>query len=137
VTADDKKSGVVIFDGVCNLCNGAVDFIIQRDPEARFLFTPTQSEFARQLARRHNIHESLDETFVLIQANKCYYRTDAALKIASQLTGGWRLLRILRVIPTGLRDWVYGIVAGHRYDWFGRRDVCMTPTDDVSRRFVN
>jgi predicted DCC family thiol-disulfide oxidoreductase YuxK len=137
MTADDKKSGVVIFDGVCNLCNGAVDFIIQRDPEARFLFTPNQGELARQLARRHNIQESLDETFVLIQANKCYYRTDAALEIASQLTGGWRLLRILRVIPTGLRDWVYGIVAGHRYDWFGRRDVCMTPTEDVSGRFVN
>lgn len=137
MTADDKKSGVVIFDGVCNLCNGAVNFIIQRDPEARFLFTPNQSELARQLARRHNIQESLDETIVLIQANKCYYRTDAALEIASQLTGGWRLLRILRVIPTGLRDWVYGIVAGHRYDWFGRRDVCMTPTDDVSSRFVN
>ncbi|MDA0272378.1 MAG: DCC1-like thiol-disulfide oxidoreductase family protein [Proteobacteria bacterium] len=137
MTADDKKSGVVIFDGVCNLCNGAVDFIIRRDPEARFLFTPTQGELARQLARRHNIQESLDETFVLIQANKCYYRTDAALEIASQLTGGWRLLQILRVIPAGLRDWVYGIVAGHRYDWFGRRDVCMTPTDDVSRRFVN
>ena len=135
--ADHKLSGVVIFDGVCNLCNGAVSFIIKRDPEARFLFTPNQSEVADKLASRYSIQESFDETFVLIQANKCYYRSDAALEIASQLTGGWRLLRVLRVIPTGLRDWVYRMVAGHRYDWFGRRDVCMTPTDDVARRFVN
>jgi predicted DCC family thiol-disulfide oxidoreductase YuxK len=135
--ADNKQSGVVIFDGVCNLCNGAVSFIIKRDPEARFLFTPGQSEVAGKLASRYNIQESFDETFVLIQANKCYYRSDAALEIASQLTGGWRLLRVLRVIPTDLRDWVYRQVAGHRYDWFGRRDVCMTPTDDVARRFVN
>lgn len=137
MTVDNKHSGVVIFDGVCNLCNGAVNFIIKRDPEARFLFTPSQSEVAGMLARRHNLQESFDETFVLIQANKCYYRSDAALEIASQLTGGWGLLRALRIIPAGLRDWVYRIVAGHRYDWFGRRDVCMMPTDDVARRFVN
>jgi predicted DCC family thiol-disulfide oxidoreductase YuxK len=137
MTADNKHSGVVIFDGVCNLCNAAVNFIIKHDPEARFLFTPSQSELAAKLASQHNIQESLDETFVLIQANQCYYRSDAALEIASQLTGGWRLLRILRLIPSGLRDWVYRVIAGNRYDWFGKRNACMTPTDDVARRFVS
>ena len=137
MAVESKHSGVVIFDGVCNLCNGAVNFIIKHDPEARFLFTPSQSELAVKLAAQHNIQESLDETIVLIQANECYYRSDAALEIASQLRGGWRLLRFFRLIPSGLRDWVYRIVAGHRYDWFGRRDVCMTPTVDVAGRFVN
>lgn len=136
MTGDNKRSGVVIFDGVCNLCNGTVNFIIKHDPEARFLFTPSQSELAVKLADQHNMQESFDETFVLIQANECYYRSDAALEIASQLAGGWRFLRVLRVFPRGLRDWVYRIVAGHRYDWFGKRDMCMTPSDDVARRFV-
>ncbi len=136
MTDNKKTSGVVIFDGVCNLCNGAVNFIITHDPDARFLFTPGQSELAAKLANQHDIQESLDETFVLIQANECYYRSDAALQIASQLTGGWRFLRFLRIVPRVLRDWVYRIVAGHRYDWFGRRDMCMTPADDVARRFV-
>jgi predicted DCC family thiol-disulfide oxidoreductase YuxK len=125
MTVDNGDSSVVIFDGTCNLCNGAVNFIIKRDPEARFLFTPGQSNAASRLASQHNIHESFDETFVLIKENQCYYRSDAALEIASQLTGGWRFLRVLH------------LMAGHRYGWFGRRDVCMTPTDDVARRFVN
>lgn len=137
MTIDSGDSSVVIFDGTCNLCNGAVNFIIKRDPQARFLFTPSQGEAAGKLASQHNIHESFDDTFVLIQQNQCYYRSDAALKIASQLTGGWRFLRVLRLIPSGLRDWVYGLVASHRYGWFGRRDVCMTPGDEVARRFVN
>ncbi len=135
--AQNKYSGVVIFDGVCNLCNGAVNFIIKHDPEARFVFTPSQGELAVKLAGQHNIQEPFDETFVLIQMNECYFRSDAALKIASQLTGSWRFLWLLRVFPTGLRDWVYRIVAAHRYAWFGRLDRCMTPNDDVARRFVS
>ena len=131
------NSSVVIFDGTCNLCNGVVNFIIKRDPQARFLFTPGQSEAAAKLARHYNIRESFDETFVLIKQNRCYYRSDAALEIASQLTGGWRFLLVLQIIPTGLRDWVYDLVARHRYGCFGRRDVCMTPSDEVARRFVN
>ena len=137
MTAVNGHSNIVIFDGNCNLCNGAVNFIIRRDPEARFLFTTSQSESAGKLALRHNILESFDETFVLIKENECYYRYDAVLEIGSQLTGGWRYLRILRLVPSGLRDWLYGLVAGHRYDWFGRRDVCMTPAKDVARRFVS
>ena len=137
MTVDNGDFSVVIFDGTCNLCNGAVSFIIKRDPEARFLFTPGQSEVASKLAIQYNIHESFDETFVLIKQNQCYYRSDAVLEIASQLTGGWRLLRILSLIPAGLRDWLYDLVASNRYRWFGRRDVCMSPSDEVARRFLN
>ena len=137
MTVDYGDSSVVIFDGTCNLCSGVVNFIIKRDPEARFLFTPSQSEAAGRLASHYNIQESYDETFVLVKQNQCYYRPDAALEIASQLTGGWGFLRVLQLIPSDLRDWLYGLVAGHRYGWFGRRDVCMTPTDEVAQRFVN
>lgn len=136
MTLDNRHSGVVIFDGVCSLCNGAVNFIIKRDPKAKFLFIPSQSDLAGQLACQYNIQESFAATVVLIQANKCYYRPDVALEIALQLTGGWCFLRILRLIPSSLRDWIYGPMVGHRYGWFGRRDVCMTPADDVARRFV-
>ena len=137
MTINYGDSSVVIFDGACNLCNGVVNFIIKRDPQAMFLFTLGQSEAAGQLASHYNIDESFDETFVLVRQNQCYYRSDAVLEIASQLTGGWRFLRVLKLIPSGLRDWLYGLVAGHRYGWFGRRDVCMTPTDEVAQRFVN
>ena len=109
MTAGNGHSNIVIFDGNCNLCNGAVNFIIRRDPGARFLFTTSQSESAGKLALRHNILESFDETFVLIKENECYYRSDAVLEIGSQLTGGWRYLRILRLVPSGLRDWLYGL----------------------------
>ena len=106
MTVDNNHSGVVIFDGVCNLCNGAVNFIIKRDPDARFLFIPSQSDLVGHLASQHNIQESLDEMFALIQESKGYFRSDAALEIASQLTGGWRFLGILRLIPSSLRDWI-------------------------------
>mgnify|MGYP001986231660 FL=1 len=106
MTVDNRHSGVVIFDGVCNLCNGAVNFIIKRDQEAKFLFIPCQSDLAGQLACQYNIQESFAATFVLVQADNCYYRSDAALEIASQLTGGWRFLGILRLIPSSLRDWI-------------------------------
>ena len=136
MTAGHEHASVVIFDGTCNLCNGAVNFIIKRDPQARFLFTPSQSEIAGKFARRHKIQESFDETFVLIKGNECFYRSDAALEIASQLTGGWRYLQILRLVPYGLRDWFYALLAKHRYALFGKRDLCMTPSEDVARRFV-
>lgn len=136
MTAGNGHSSVVIFDGTCNLCNGAVNFIIRRDPQARFLFAPSQGELAGKLVRRHRIQESFDETIVLIKGNECFYRSDAALEIASQLTGGWRYLQILRLIPPGLRDWFYALVARHRYHLFGKRDLCTSPAEDVARRFV-
>ena len=132
----DKKAGVVIFDGTCFLCSYAVSFIIKRDPKGIFFFIPSQNNLADQLAIRYSIKESFDDTFVLIQESKCYFKSNAVLEIAAQLSGPWRFLKILRLIPLGVRDALYDLVAAHRYYWFGRSEVCMLPRDDVARRFI-
>ena len=132
----DKKTGVVIFDGTCFLCSRAVSFIIKRDPKGIFSFIPSQHNLADQLAIHHGIKESFDDTFVLVQESECYFKSDAVLEIAAQLSGVWRFLKIFRLIPSGVRDWLYDLVAAHRYSWFGRSDVCILPSDDVAPRFI-
>lgn len=118
---------VVIFDGHCQLCNGAVDFIIRRDPAARFRFVPSQSEAGKALLARHHLTEQSSETVVLICGDRALLRSDAALTIARSLSGGWPLLAVLRWLPRGLRDGVYRFVARRRYRWFGRRASCRQP----------
>lgn len=113
---------VVLFDGVCNLCNGLVQFIIRRDPHARFKFAPMTS-FA-------------DDTMVLVEHGRRFVRSDAVLRIARQLRAPWPLLFVFIVVPRPLRDWAYDVVARRRYRWFGRRETCMVPTPELGARFL-
>jgi predicted DCC family thiol-disulfide oxidoreductase YuxK len=119
----------VVFDGVCNFCNGAVNFIIKRDPEGVFAFTPMQSELAHELRVRV-------DTFMLIKNDRCYVFSDAALEIAKNLTGLWFLLNMFKVVPRPIRDAAYKLFARNRYKLFGRTEACMVPSDEVSSRFV-
>ncbi|WP_404377515.1 thiol-disulfide oxidoreductase DCC family protein [Vreelandella aquamarina] len=127
---------IVIFDGVCNFCNGAVNFIIQRDPEGVFAFTPMQSELARELTQRFNVHDVGMDTLVLIKNDECYVLSDAALEIAKDLKGPWRLCYALKIVPRPIRDAAYKLFARNRYKLFGKRDVCMVPSAEVKSRFV-
>ncbi|HKW03130.1 MAG TPA: DCC1-like thiol-disulfide oxidoreductase family protein [Vicinamibacterales bacterium] len=113
---------VVLFDGVCNLCNGLVQFIIRRDPHARFKFAAMTS--------------FEDDTLVLVEDGRKYVRSDAVLRIARRLRAPWPLLYAFIVVPRPLRDWAYDIVARRRYRWFGRREACMVPTPELRARFV-
>ena len=124
---------VVLFDGVCNLCNGAVRFILARDPGERFQFASLQSEAARRLLR----DDGRVETIVLLEAGKRYTRSTAALRIARGLRFPWPLLYAFVAVPRPLRDLVYDWVARHRYAWFGKRDTCLVPTPEVRRRFLD
>jgi predicted DCC family thiol-disulfide oxidoreductase YuxK len=142
--ADDAGDGttlppdaaVVLFDGVCNLCNGLVAFLLPRDTERRLRFAALQSEAGRALLARHDLPTADLETVVLVEGGRAYTRSDAAIRIAELLGWPYRLATVARLVPAGLRDRVYDVVADNRYDWFGRRERCMIPDEDVSDRFL-
>lgn len=127
---------IVIFDGVCNFCNGAVNFIIRRDSGNVYLFTPIQSGLGRSLAKEHGIDVERMDTLVLIKKGKCYIRTDAALEISKDLDGRWHLFRVFRIVPRPIRDFFYRLFARHRYALFGRSESCMVPAEEVRGKFV-
>ncbi|MFT5236369.1 MAG: putative DCC family thiol-disulfide oxidoreductase YuxK [Shewanella sp.] len=132
-----KHKEIIIFDGVCNLCHGAVNFIIERDPYYRFVFTPMQSDTAKSLIAHYGLEGEYSDTFFLIKDDKCYMRTDAALEITTSLSGVWPALAILRFIPRRIRDFFYRLLGRNRYALFGRRDTCILPTDAVLGRFID
>jgi predicted DCC family thiol-disulfide oxidoreductase YuxK len=128
----------VLFDGVCNLCNDLVRFVIARDPARRFRFAPLQSDAAQRLIQEAGGGIAATDSLVLIEAENAqlYVRSAAALRIARRLRWPWPLLYLFIVVPRPVRDWVYDVVARHRYQWFGKRDVCMTPTAETTGRFL-
>lgn len=134
--ADDDRA-VVLFDGVCNLCNGSVQFILKRDPHGRFRFASLQSDAGRGLLHAHGLPADALESVVLVEDGRAWTRSDAALRIARGLSGGWRAAGVLRVVPRPLRDAVYGLVARNRYRWFGKRESCMIPTPEWRARFLD
>jgi len=135
MVAPGKK--IVLFDGVCNLCNGAVQFIVRRDTGDRFRFAALQSEVGRELCRARHIDTTLVDSIILIDPGTAYYiKSDAALEIARDLKGtGWMPL-VFGWIPLGVRDAVYDLVARNRYRWFGKKDQCMIPTPELQEKFL-
>lgn len=126
----------MLFDGVCNLCNATVQFIIEHDPGARFRFAALDSDAARELAAGCGVHAALPDSVVLIEDGKLYTRSSAALRVARRLRFPWPLLYGLIVVPRPLRDVVYAWIARNRYSWFGKRDSCMLPTPELRSRFL-
>ena len=128
---------IVLFDGVCNLCNGAVQFIIRHDKKNIFMFASLQSEVGRKILEQYNF--PLDElnSFILIENNKAYTRSTGALTVAKKLNGLWPLLYGFIIIPKFIRDSIYNWVAGNRYKWFGKKDACMIPTPELKARFLS
>ena len=126
---------IVLFDGVCNLCNNAVQCIIRRDPNAHFQYASLQSQQAQRLLAGHRL-EGATESIVLVEDSKIYTASTAALKIARRLSGLWPFFYVFMIIPRPIRDWAYSIVARNRYRWFGRRDECMVPTPNLRGRFL-
>ena len=127
---------IIIFDGVCNLCNGSVNFILARDPHEKFRFSPVQSAFSDELLSKHGLSGNGDDSFLLVKNGKAYLRSDAALEISKEMSGLWSLLGILRIVPRPLRDALYNLVARNRYKLFGKKELCMVPTPALMRRFI-
>jgi predicted DCC family thiol-disulfide oxidoreductase YuxK len=128
---------VVLFDGVCTLCNGAVNFIIDRDPEGYFRFAPLQSDVGERLLADAGPEAAPLDTIALVENGKVSVRSTAALRIARRLSGPWPLLSAFLAVPRPLRDAVYDWIAARRYDWFGRRDQCRLPTPALKGRFLD
>ncbi len=134
-TAVDDQ--VVLFDGVCNLCNGFVQFIIARDPKARFRFGTLQSNEARDLLRDSSVRPKDLSTVIYIRKSRVMTRSTTALYVLKDLGGPWALCFAFIIAPPFLRDAVYRWVAHNRYKWFGQRESCMIPTPELRSRFID
>ncbi|HEU5290815.1 MAG TPA: thiol-disulfide oxidoreductase DCC family protein [Cyclobacteriaceae bacterium] len=130
------KSNIVLFDGVCNLCSGAVRFIIKRDPSGVFKFASLQSTFGQQRLDQFKIDKNVLHSIILVRDNQFLHRSDAALEIARQLNGGWPALYVFKILPRFLRDGIYNLVARYRYRLFGKKDECWIPTPELKDRFL-
>ncbi len=127
---------IVLFDGVCNFCNGAVNFIIARDRDHKFKFAPLQSEIGCKLRDKYGIGDDVD-SIILIEDDTAYLHSTAALKITRQLGGIWSLSYMFIVVPAFFRDFFYKLFARYRYRLFGKKDVCMIPTKEIRERFLD
>jgi predicted DCC family thiol-disulfide oxidoreductase YuxK len=127
---------VVLFDGVCNFCNSTVAFIIDHDPHGHFQFAALQSEAARPFLERCALPARCFDALVLVEEEKCYTRSTAALHIFRRLGQPWFLLYGLIVVPRPLRDAFYRWFAANRYRWFGKRDECSMPGPTIRQRFL-
>lgn len=127
---------ILLFDGVCNLCNGAVNFIIDRDPKNHFKFAALQSDFGQEQLRKLGFSQSDFDSLVLLSQDRVYKKSSAALRIAGKLNSLYPLLKVFLVLPPFIRDGVYDIIARNRYKWFGKRDECRIPTPELRSRFI-
>lgn len=131
------ESKIILFDGVCNLCNGAINFIIKRNSKATLKFASLQSDTGKQLLKEYNIDPLKTDSIVLIDLNKAFLKSDAALHIAKDLDYAYPLLYSFMIIPAFIRNSIYDLIARNRYKWFGKKESCMIPTPDLKSRFLD
>lgn len=131
------ESPVLLFDGVCNLCNGTVQWIIERDPQGKIKFASLQSDVGAALLQQYGLPADQLNSVVLIDKGKVYMRSDAGLQLLYLLGGWWGVLSLkLWVVPRFVRNAVYDYVAHNRYRWFGKKDQCMMPSPELKARFL-
>lgn len=133
----NQNKSIILFDGVCNLCNASVIFIIKRDKKNIFRFATLQSDFGRDLCKRFSFDSVKNESVLLYQNDKLYTHSTAALKISKKLSGLWPILYMFIIVPKFIRDFAYNLVARNRYKWFGKRDSCMIPTTELKHKFID
>ena len=127
---------IVLFDGVCNLCNSSVQFIIKRDKKKQFLFASLQGQTGQEVLEKFNLPANNFNSFILVEGDNVYTRSTAVLRMLKKLGGGWRLFYGFIIIPKFIRNAVYNWIAKNRYKWYGKRDECMIPTPELKERFL-
>ena len=137
VKSTTLPSRLIVFDGVCNFCNASINFIIKRDPQAKFTFTTVQSDTGRNLLVDLSIDPRDPNTLVLVKNGEVFEKSSAALEIAKELSAWWPVAHYLSYIPIDFRDWLYSLVANNRYRLMGKRDSCVIPSADVRARFID
>lgn len=130
-------NNVILFDGVCNLCNSAITFVIQRDKKDVFRYAALQSDIGNKLAEKYNINLDTVDSIILVTDKKAYVKSTAALRIALKLSSGWPLMSSFLILPAFFRNWVYDFIARHRYNWFGKKEACMIPTPALKSKFLD
>jgi predicted DCC family thiol-disulfide oxidoreductase YuxK len=128
---------IVLFDGVCNLCNRAVQFIIRHDKKKKFLFASLQGKHGQELLKRFDLPTQQLNSFVLVDGDKVYTRSAGALRVLKLLGGGRSLLYGLIIIPPFIRNAIYNYIARNRYKWFGKKEECWVPTAELRERFLD
>jgi predicted DCC family thiol-disulfide oxidoreductase YuxK len=132
-----KHKKLILFDGVCNLCNASVFYVIKRDKKNIFMFAPLQSKIGSEIINIYNIDTSKTDSILLFESDKgVSYKSSAALKIASKLGFPTSLLIIFLIIPAFIRNWFYDFIARNRYKWYGKKETCMIPTPEISSKFL-
>lgn len=131
----DKK--IILFDGVCNLCNASVQFVIKHDTKDLFRFIPLQSDLGQKILNHIGINRQNTDSIVLYEPEKAYYyKAEAALKIVSEFGGMYKLLNIFSLFPKFICDAIYDYIAKNRYRWYGKQDVCMMPNPELATKFL-
>ena len=127
---------IILFDGICNFCNSSVNFIIERDIRNRFIFAPIQSESGKKLMNQFGLDAENLKTIILIEGERYYTKTTAALRIAKELKGAWKLFYVFIIVPPFIRDIFYNMISKYRYRWFGKRETCRLPTPEEKEKFL-
>jgi len=132
-----KHKKLILFDGVCNLCNTSVQFAIKRDTQNIFMFTPLQSKIGKQILLDYNIDASKIDSILLYEHDRgVSYKSTAALRIASKLSFPTKALALFLIVPAFIRHWVYDYIAKNRYKWYGKKESCMIPTPELKAKFI-
>lgn len=133
----EQSKKIILFDGVCNLCNNSVQFVIKRDVNDVFQFAALQSETGKRLLTERNIDTQEIDSIILIEPNIAYYtKSTAALEIGKHLKGLKAISSILLWLPEPLRNIVYDFIARNRYKWYGKKDNCMIPSEELKSKFI-
>jgi predicted DCC family thiol-disulfide oxidoreductase YuxK len=132
----ENQPPVLLFDGVCNLCNASVQWVLKRDKKGVFRFASLQSDAGQALLRQQGLPTTGFDTVVLIDAGRVYLRSDAPLRVAAHLGGLWPLFGLLKIVPRALRNAVYNWIARNRFRWFGQREECWLPRKEWRERFL-
>jgi len=138
VTDIPKNKQLILFDGVCNLCNSSVLYVIKRDKKDKFLFAPLQSEIGKEIISNFNIDTQKTDSILLYnpEKNTITYKSSAALHIAERLGFPLNVMALFIIVPPFIRNWVYDYIAKHRYRWFGKKEACMIPTPELQSKFM-
>jgi predicted DCC family thiol-disulfide oxidoreductase YuxK len=132
---DSTVPPVVLFDGVCKLCNGSVNFILQRDSKGQLKLAPLQSDYARAVLKKHGKNPDMLDSIMLLEGGRLTAKSTAIIRISKYLGGAWPLCMIALIIPRFIRDFLYDIIAKNRYHWFGKYDTCRLPDPEFEDRF--
>jgi predicted DCC family thiol-disulfide oxidoreductase YuxK len=132
-----QPKSIVFFDGVCNLCNASIDFILKRDTKNLFLVGALQEDFSKKILSNYSVKQDYLESLILLEENQIYFKSTAALRIARHLKGLWPIFYLLISLPVWIRDPVYDWIGRNRYRWFGKKNTCRIASPDEQAKFLS